>query len=215
MQNLTIIPQTRIYTIIPETNPLHELARKFPLNMCWLTALFYALQYLGFEDNKNLHYKLSYFLSSSLGLLFISKENGAMYFPKKYELTDSYVKENLNSIFKNAGIRVKVIKVLSDIKFEEIGLIQRFTSGNQELVAVVKNISLQNPSQHVLSEAPNHTVVIKKLEDLQNGRIIITYLDPADGAMHQVEVGVNVFMLWVQYIWVLERRFSLFERMWK
>ncbi len=212
MENIALTPQTNIYSIIPESNPLHDLARKFPKNMCWLTALFYALQFLGFENNRKLHYKLSYLLSSSLGLLFISKEDGAMYFPKKYELSDSSIKSSLNEIFQKTSLRVKVVMVMSDIRFEEIDLIQKYIEEKKELVCIVRNINLYDPTSQIIGQVANHTVLIKEFENLKNGRVKLTYLDPGDGRFHIAEIGVNIFMQWIQYIWVLERKYSVIEK---
>ena len=210
--NISLIPQSRIYSIFSDKNPLKSLAQKFPENMCWLTTLFYALQFLGLENNRKLHFRLTHLLSSSLGLLFISKENGAMYFPKKYEVSDEYIKSNLNRIFKLSHLGVKVIKIMSDIKFGEIKAIENYLDGNKELVAIIKNTNLiTNTKDKIIGEAPNHTVLIKEFKDNGNGTISIYYIDPSDGNYHTKDIGVNIFMQWIQYIWVLERKYSLLD----
>jgi hypothetical protein len=208
------IPQTQIYTIFSEKNPLRNIAMSFPTNMCWLTTLLYALEQMGFENNKKLHYKLSYMLSSSLGLLFINKEDGAMYFPKKYEVNDGYIKNSLNNIFRKTRLKTRVIKVLSDIKFEELVLIQKYLDDGKKLVTIVKNKHLTS-NLAVVGEAANHAVLITALEDLQNGRVIVTFIDPSDGLSHRIEIGVNIFMQWIQYVWVMERKYSLLDKIFR
>lgn len=213
MFHITLIPQTRIYTVIPVKNPLHNLAKKHPYNMCWLTALFYTLQYLGYPNNRKLHYRLSYLLSSSLGLLFISKENGAMYFPRKYELTDSVIKTSLNEIFRKTSLKVRVLDVMSDITFTEIKKVEKYLNAQKKLITIVRNSELLQQQKSIIGEVANHTILIKKFTDLQNSRVEVVYLDPADGRFHKAEIGVNVFMQWIQYIWVVERRYSLFDKL--
>jgi hypothetical protein len=208
-------PQSQIYTIFSPSNPLYTLAQKYPTNMCWLTTLLYALQLMGFENNRKLHYKLSYFLSSSLGLLFISKENGAMYFPKKYELNDAYIKTNLNQIIKRVGLKVVVERVLSDITFKEVELIEKYLSENKKLVTIIKNAHLANNGAPVIGEAANHAILITEFKNHQNGRVTVTFIDPADGHTHTIEIGINVFMQWIQYIWVLEKKEGILSKLFR
>jgi hypothetical protein len=212
MEQITLIPQTQIFTVIPQRNPLHELAKKYPLNMCWLTALFYALQYLGFKNSRSLHYKLSNLLGSSFGLLFVSKDNGALYFPKKYELSDAYIRSSLNEIFRKSSLKIRVIEVLSDIKFAEIEKIETALALRKELLCIVRNNNLAVHGENIIGEVVNHSVLLKQCKNLQNGRVQVTFLDPADARLHVMEIGVNVFMQWIQYVWVLERRITVFER---
>jgi hypothetical protein len=210
---VNILPQSQIYTVIPTLSPLHDLAQKYPYNMCWLASLYYALQFLGLEDTPNLRRKLSRFFGSSLDLIFISKDNGAMYFPKKYELDDSYIKSHLNDIFSQIGLKIKVTRVLSDITFKEIEAIRTELQKEKQLVSIVRNYNLLDQDHTVEGDVVNHTVLIKSLEDLENGRIRLGYIDPGDGKFHDDEVGINVFMQWIQYIWVLERKRNIFQRL--
>jgi hypothetical protein len=213
MQNSTYIPQTSIYTIFNENNPLYSIARSNPENMCWLTTLLYALQELGFANDKKIHRKLTSLLNSSLGLMFVDKENGALSFPKKYELTDGYIKDNLNRIFSTASLKLKVIRVLSDIKFDEIALIEKYLNQDKKLISIVKNKELDIKTGTALTQSvSNHAILITSLVNNNNGIISVKYIDPSDGYLHSLHIGVNIFMQWIQYIWVIERKLNIFDR---
>jgi hypothetical protein len=209
---ISLIPQTQISTIFDKKNPLFDLATKFPKNMCWLTTMFYACQYMGFENNKKLHKKLSRLLYISVDLMAINEENGAMLFPAKYQLGDKFIRQELNKIFDEIGLKIKVERILSDITYEEIHVISKYAREGKQLLTIIKNIDFKNPDAEVTNEVPNHVVLLKELEDNGDGRVKITLLDPADGQFYTGYIGVHVFILWIQYVWVLERKRNIVHR---
>ncbi len=210
MTSVSAIPQSLIYTCISPNNPLHKLAKTNPRNMCWLAALCYALQKLGYANDKKLHYKLSYILSFSEKLLFIDKDTGSMMFPRKYELPDSRIRESLNEMFSSLRIKVLVKHVFSDIKFSEMQHTEKFLLQQKVVVGIVTFNKIKEFQNASLSG--NHAILITHLRDNENGRVSLEYIDPFDGRIHALELGVHDFMQWVQYLWIMERKKPLLQK---
>lgn len=215
MKEILLIPQTEIYTLFDRKNALYDLASKFPKNMCWLTTLFYACQFIGLENNKKLHKKLSRLLYLSVDLMAIDEKNGAMLFPAKYQLGDKFIRKELNKIFDDIGLKIKVQKIISDIVYDEIRLIDKYLKSNYQLLAIVKNIDFKNPDAEVSGEIPNHVVLLTELSDNEDGRVRLSLIDPSDGEYYSGFMSVNLFILWIQYIWVLERKRGIIKRILK
>jgi len=209
---LSLIPQSELYTIFDEHNPLYKLAVTHPDNMCWLATLFYALQYMGFESNKKLHRKLAKLLYISYDLMEVNQENGALMFVKKYELGDKQIRANLNDLFKEINLKVKVEKIISNITYDEIEKIRQYLLHGKQLLTIIKNINLLHPNEEPESDIPNHVVLIKEIDDTHDGMLRIVFLDPSYGKFLEGKVGVHAFVLWIQYIWVLERRRNIVHK---
>lgn len=210
---ISILPQTELYQIFDPSTPLYQLAVTHPQNMCWLAVLFYALQFLGYENNKKLHRKLSQLLYVSYDLMEVNKENGALMFVKKYELSDKHIRAHLNDLFREIGLKVHVDKIISEVRYDEIHQIQEYLHHRKQLLTIVKNIDLLSPNNTVVAEIPNHVILLRDLVDTQDGKVRVTFIDPSYGKTLVGDVGVHAFIQWIQYIWVLERRRNIVHRL--
>ncbi|MEI7603885.1 MAG: hypothetical protein WCJ19_02600 [bacterium] len=211
--SINLIPQSELYTILDDRTPLYRLAMTYPANMCWLTSLFYALQFMGFQNNKKLHKKLSKLLSVSYDLMEVNRENGALMFVKKYELGDGHIKYKLNLLFKEIGLKIKVEKILSNITYDEIYQIDKYLKADKQLLTIIKNIDINNPNKAVTDAVPNHVILIKGIEDTHDGMVTVITLDPSTGKYYQIPMGVHAFIQWIQYIWVLERKGGIIRKL--
>jgi len=188
---------------------------KYPENMCWLTTLLYALIFLGFENNKKLHKKLSGLLYISFDLMQVGTDDGALYFPKKYQFSDRHIRAKLNDIFKQIKLKIKVENILTEIGYDQIHQINNYLKDGKQLLTIVKTIDFRNPDKEVTDKVPNHVILIIGIKDNEDGKVTVDFADPSDGEFYSINIGVNVFILWVQYIWVLSRKRNIVHKIFK